>query len=187
MSIKLSDNERILKSYEYSKTSGKKGLFGGKEESTSTLIVTNKRIINENANTYGVSRSEIPVKSADYIGTVFSKKTPSLIGGIILAVFGLILTIVMAIVFMPLLVVGLALMIIGIITIIKAVFGKSASVTVQISSYNGEHNLMSIGSSVGTFKSSVKKISIFVNADVANQMVNEIGAVIIGIKDGVID
>lgn len=185
MALQLANNEKILKSYEYSKSTGKTGLFK-KEESSSTLIVTNKRIVSEYACDTGVSRSEIPIKSADYIGTNFSKKTPSLILGIVLAVLGLILAIVLAIVMLPLLVIGVAVLICGVVIIIKAVTGKSASVTVQISSYHGEHSLMSIGSSVGTFNSAVKSMKIFVNVDTAIQMVDEIGAIIMGVKDGTI-
>lgn len=185
MALMLSDKEKILKSYEYSKITGKTGLFR-KNETTSKLIVTNKRIINEHANNNGVSRSEIPVGSADYIGTYFAKKVPSLIVGILIAVLGVVLTIALAIVFTPMLVIGLILFAVGIVLIVKAVFGKAAAVVVQISSYHNEYNLMSIGSSTGIFTSSVKKIKISVDSEAAAQMVDEIGSIIIGVKDGTI-
>lgn len=182
MSLLLSDDEKVLKSYEYSNTTGKKGLFR-KEQISSKLIVTNKRIIDEHSGDKGVSRTEIPVESADYIGTRFTKKMPSLLLGIVLIVLGVIAAIVAAIVFIPLIVLGLLLLIIGAVMIIKAFLGRSGMVVVQISGYKGDHNLMSLGSSMGVFASSVKKIKVAVNAEVAEQMVNEIGAMILNIKD----
>ncbi|MCM1367633.1 MAG: hypothetical protein NC184_02330 [Roseburia sp.] len=181
MSLLLSDDEKILKSYEYSKTIGKKSLFKP-EQVSSKLIVTNKRIIDEHSSDKGVSRSEIPVDSADYIGTYFTKKMPSLILGIVLIVLGVIASIVAAIVLMPLIAVGILLVVIGVVLIVKAILGRGGSVVVQISGYHGDHNLMSLGSSMGVFASGVKNIKVAVNVEIAEQMVNEIGAIIMNVK-----
>ena len=81
MSIKLANDEKIVKSYEYAGVS-KLGI-GNSASTTKTLTVTNKRIIHESVTTgMGtdcVSTQEIPVKSAKYVNVYYGMKSYSIL------------------------------------------------------------------------------------------------------------
>ena len=74
MSIQLSNNEKILRTYDYA-TAKSRGLAATKR--SKTLIITNKRIIHKEiskgANTTSVNMSEMPIETAKYIRTSFKK------------------------------------------------------------------------------------------------------------------
>lgn len=84
MSIKLANDEKIVKSYEYAGVN-KLGI-GNSSGTSKKLIVTNKRIIHESITTGRgtdcVSTQEIPVQSAKYVNVYYGMKSYA-----ILAVF----------------------------------------------------------------------------------------------------
>ncbi|MBQ9132300.1 MAG: hypothetical protein IJX62_07515 [Clostridia bacterium] len=70
MHLKLSENEVVIKIFDYAKS----GRQDSSVISQNSLVVTNKRIIQQAKSRNAVIRKEIPVQDAKYINTQFFKK-----------------------------------------------------------------------------------------------------------------
>ena len=72
MSVQLTKDEKILRSYEYA-TSNSRGL--GATQGSKTLVITNKRIIHKETisgrKCSGTNMSEMPISAAKYVNTAF--------------------------------------------------------------------------------------------------------------------
>lgn len=70
MHLKLSENESVIKIFDYAKS----GRQDSSVISQNTLVVTNKRIIQQIKSGNAIQRREIPVQEAKYIDTSFYKR-----------------------------------------------------------------------------------------------------------------
>ncbi len=182
MSIKLAKDEVIVKQYDYSKTqSGALGI-------RSHLIVTNKRVIEEKVcdvkRNERVVRSEMPIDRAQYVKTKFRREGN--FAWLIMALIGIALM-MMGIVLKSdskgiFIVLGLIVAALGFILF---VFVRKSTVTCTISSDKLVVPTLALTSStrrlilkhhVGTNND---VLAIKVNPEVAFEMVNELGAVIL--------
>lgn len=193
--IRLAEGEKVIRNYDYTKSSSL-GITSS-TRSARNLMVTNKRVIH--TTTKGgmgkeqMSVQELPIK---YIRTVNSfcgkRKYPAfLVWGIILAVFGIFLTIVSKESKCLLFLIPAAAFIL--IYIFKTDYSYSCNISANGIVCNG----MTLGSSSGNsltrglFRSvaavdtmTTINIKVKVNGDITKQMVSELGAVILDVKNG---
>ena len=196
MSIQLSNNEKILRTYDYA-TAKSRGLAAAKR--SKTLIITNKRIIHKEiskgANTTSVNMSEMPIETAKYIRTSFKKTGYPIL--IVFAVLAAIVGTIMLILlknFIPFLITGIMAAICIFIYIKKKDYAFSCSIDTNTHITNA-FNFSSISGSSRTrgifaiFGSANKNFSIKVkvNSEVAQQMANELGYVIAAAANGDFD
>ena len=187
MNITLSTNEKIIKKYDYS-ASSVKATKGGSVNTTSTLYVTNKRIISEfNMDKKGVARKEIPLAAADYVQTLITNSAKYLILLILLAILSVIFLIAgTAGEESTPLIIGVVLLVLTIVLLIMYLLSRKTSVYVEISGKMNEYPLMEICASTSVLSNSkIKKIKIKVDKQTAETMVDEIGAIIIDAKSGI--
>ena len=195
MSVQLAKNEKVLRSYDYA-TAQKGGLAS--VSITKSLVVTNKRIIHKEVgtgrNNEFIKTSEMPISSAKYVNTYYQKlKFPVfLVWGIILAVLAVVLFLAMPDDFkatgvLPLLL-GVAFILIYVFkkqyifvctldtdTHITPVFGFSSV------SRNSKTDAIN---AVGKKGNKTTSIEVVVNPEVAKQMADEIGYVIMSAVNG---
>ena len=196
MSVKMSNNEYIVKQYDYATTTV--GLIN-KRETHSSLIITNKRIIKkENCDKMGYEKlnvSEIPVNAITAVNTKMSSgfKFAYLVWGIILALSGLITFIagcnaednaVLPIIL------GLAFMVGGGFLIYKFFTARVNAVVYTFVVADRLNIAMSSGSvsfnnlfPVFNLFNTPKFVKVVVDANTAKDMVNELGAWILNIQD----
>ena len=203
MSIKLANDEKIVKSYEYAGVS-KLGV-GNSAGTTKKLIVTNKRIIHE-AITTGmgtdcVSTQEIPVKSAKYVNVYYGMKSYAalLVMGFVFVLIALFSLITSAAggdmeVGAPLF---LVFFIFGVIFMILWKFVKNYVVTCTILTDSIIMPTMHLSSRAGSTltrrargalaaadNTATINVQVKVNKDVAKAMAEELGAVLHDVIDG---
>lgn len=94
MSIKLAENEKVVRTYDYATQKGFKigsAAFAGK-----SLIVTNKRVVHvETSHTTGgksINTQQMPVSAAKYVSTSYNMKPYPifLVLGLIIAIFSIV-------------------------------------------------------------------------------------------------
>jgi len=197
MAIQYARNERELRRYEYSKTSVKKRRIS-RVCSENNLIVTNERIISEVVTGESVRREEMPVKNAAYLNTSYnfhSKPFIMLVLGILLLICGAVL--------IALSVKGVtdegAVRYIGIVQCVVGLafvigfFLSAASAGVHVTIYSDLpcNEVMSFGSSFSTGKvrrrksKKAAKVRITVDKNAAIDMIDNLGAFILDVKNGV--
>lgn len=179
MSLQLAKNETILKKYNYSLQKSKSGSL------ENNLIITDKRIISESVSEKSVLRKEMPVAAADYIGSTYAANNATLIIGLAILVLGITLIIVGAVSEMVAgIIIGIIAIVAGVVVLVLALLKRGAAVTLQISGKMGEHNLMSVGASTLSSRKKINSVKIKVNKEESLKMIDEIGALLIGIKEG---
>ena len=168
MEAKLAPSEVILKSWDYSK----QGRRFDKHKVQKTLTVTNKRIIASEEGDFDLRRNEIPLSAVKSIKATY-RKNDSL---------SMKIKFVCAIIF--------SIIIVGIFfgSIQKAISLnqqiKSCIFELQIATQGVEGTPLAIGAIPDTgvskrthlFKGSVNKIKVYVDKEIAKEIVNEIGA-----------
>lgn len=185
MNFKLATNESIIKSYNYSSKELKSKGPAKQEPLQNSLIITNKRIIEETVSDKTIIRKEIPVQAADYVSTSYAASATSLMIAIALAVLGIVGIIIGAMAFPPLIFIGVISLVMCVIMLVLYFLRRGAGVTVEISGKMGEHSLISMGASSMAAANKIKRIKIKVDKTVAQTMVNEIGAILLDVKASV--
>ena len=190
INLVLSKNEKVVKEYAYGEEKVK-GLIAGavhkKENVKNSLIITNKRIINQTLGPNKVARDEMPIDAAEYVYSSLKKDQKSIVPAIISMVLGLILLIVglvvkVNILNIVLIILGVLGLVGGIVLLIMWFMSKTAKVEVHISGKTPNTQLLEVStSSIVTKK--IREFKIIVDRDVAAQMVNEIGAIILDTKE----
>ncbi len=199
MELRLSDQEYVIKTYNYAYTYSSNSRVKGYVNNS--LIVTNRRLVQENANGSHVERREMPIEAAKYINYSYTsvKKSLSLT---LTVIFTLIAVAALAALYplwlynydIPLVAcaAGAALsLLITIICLGRYIRGGyQNTLTIEISSDLPPETMMEVSTKVSHFRKSLKKpdskkvtgISITVDRAVAYQMVNELGALLLDIR-----
>ena len=172
----LSKDEKIISEWEYAKSKSSKDVI------THTLTVTNKRIVSTVQSSKELLQREIPISSVENVSFLHYK--PSILLGVMLIILGALIMVIGA--FLPkifivklyfliiVLLVGLAVIIIGITRLKKSSFVVSLSANTK-----QEQSLMSLGvENKKAIKASTKTYNFKVNDDVANEMIDSLGAII---------
>lgn len=198
MSVQLAKNEKVVRSYDYA-TAQKGGLAA--TSITKSLVVTNKRIIHKEVgtgrNNEFVATSEMPITSAKYVNTYFQKlKFPIfLIWGIIFSLIAVVLFLALPEEMEDFKAVALLPLTLGIIFILVYVFKKqytfvcSIDTEAYITPVFGFSTMTRNSKTDKVTKSANKhnkttSIEVTVNPEVAKQMADEIGSVIMAAING---
>lgn len=198
--LRLANNEKIVKNYDYSTVST--GFFK-KEVTQNSLTVTNKRIVLQSVSNHVAARKEIPVSSAEYVDATFAKNGRSLLKTILCGLLTVAFLVVFFILngklneseileaesaFNPIALVMLVPAAIALIlTVINAliyVFSLGGAVLITIGGRRQEVELLTLGASNMVDSKGSESIKIKVDRNVSETMVNELGAVIMNINDG---
>ena len=186
MTLMLAKNEVIIKRFDYTTRKIK--------NSKRSLIVTNKRVISEIMDRNSVIRKEIPVSEAEYLSTSYANTKPSLIASILFLILAIVAGIVGWKVDLPVLYMNYALygfaglfLLLAIIFLVKFFKNKAASVEITISGKKMETQVFSLGSSNMSSKSKAKDLKIQVDRSQSIAMVNELGAVLIDVRNQSLD
>lgn len=190
--LKMAPREQIVKEYLYSERKLKGAL---KDEVKSYLIVTNKRIINRNEGNKILAQKEIPISSADYIYSMYGIAIGNIILPFLLILVGIALLVLNSrfswggVLLWP----GIIAIVIGVGWFVWMIIRRRDSVFVKISGKAPEYHIISIGATnienkkTGSKKLNkkdvIRELKIKVNKETAIQMVNEIGALILQLKD----
>ncbi len=186
MTLMLAKNEVIIKRFDYTTRKIK--------NSKRSLIVTNKRVISEIMDRNSVIRKEIPVSEAEYLSTSYANTKPSLIASILFLILAIVAGIVGWKVDLPVPYMNYALygfaglfLLLAIIFLVKFFKNKAASVEITISGKKMETQVFSLGSSNMSSKSKAKDLKIQVDRSQSIAMVNELGAVLIDVRNQSLD
>ena len=186
MTLKLAKNEIIIKRFDYTTRKIK--------NSKRSLIVTNKRIISEIMDRNSVMRKEIPVSEAEYISTSYANTKSSLLAFILFLILAIVAGIVgwkveLPVPYMNYGLYGLAglFLLLSCIMLGKFFKNRAASVEITISGKKMETQVFSLGSSNMSSKSKAKDLKIQIDRNQSIAMVNELGAVLIDVKNQSLD
>ena len=186
MTLKLAKNEIIIKRFDYTTRKIK--------NSKRSLIVTNKRIISEIMDRNSVMRKEIPVSEAEYISTSYANTKSSLLAFILFLILAIVAGIVgwkveLPVPYMNYGLYGLAglFLLLACIMLGKFFKNRAASVEITISGKKMETQVFSLGSSNMSSKSKAKDLKIQIDRNQSIAMVNELGAVLIDVKNQSLD
>ena len=186
MTLKLAKNEIIIKRFDYTTRKIK--------NSKRSLIVTNKRIISEIMDRNSVMRKEIPVSEAEYISTSYANTKSSLLAFILFLILAIVAGIVgwkveLPVPYLNYGLYGLAglFLLLACIMLGKFFKNRAASVEITISGKKMETQVFSLGSSNMSSKSKVKDLKIQIDRNQSVAMVNELGAVLIDVKNQSLD
>lgn len=186
MTLKLAKNEIIIKRFDYTTRKIK--------NSKRSLIVTNKRIISEIMDRNSVMRKEIPVSEAEYISTSYANTKSSLVAFILFLILAIVTGIVgwkveLPVHYMNYGLYGLAglFLLLSCIMLGKFFKNRAASVEITISGKKMETQVFSLGSSNMSSKSKAKDLKIQIDRNQSIAMVNELGAVLIDVKNQSLD
>ena len=212
MSIKLSKNEKIIKSFDYATEGYHKKT--SRFDTFKSLIVTNKRVIHEEvcerrAGKGTVIRNEMPVGDAKYLSTAVNKTSRPgfIVAAVIFALLAVIAFVLPSLNVIPedvmemigtyLTIVGGMFALIALVCLLNYFASRKTLIMCRISSDHAVYPVMgfvSLSGEVNTDNDSNKKkkrkkesdqgktLEIRVNAAVARELVDELGAVIL---DGV--
>ena len=178
----LAKDEVIINEWEYATSKSKKYF------SKHSLTVTNKRVVNRVQSKRKITQREVPVSSIQNIS--LSHEIPSKFCAIFLIVLGALLMCVGAVllmgvinIVMPLisLIVGAVVLIIGLILVICGILRlNQGAFYLDLSTFYEEHQLMSVGVERLYGKKNIgSSVKFKINNDIAKQIIDTIGAVII--------
>ena len=207
MSVQLSQNEKIMKSFDYATEGYHKKT--AKFDTFKSLIVTNKRVIHESvcerrAGKGTVVRDEMPVADAKYLSTAINKTSRPgfIVAAVIFALLAVVAFVLPSLNVVPedvmemigtyLTVVGGLFALIAVVCILNYFASRKTLIVCRISADHDVYPVMgfrSLSGEVNTNKDDDKKkkkkkdngksIEINVNSKVARQLVDELGAVIL--------
>ena len=185
--LRLANNEKIVKNYDYSTLS--RGFFK-KHIVQNSLTVTDKRVVLQSVSEHSISRKEIPVSSAEYIDASYATKGRSLLATILTGIL-MIACLIMSFVFKSdtidvgalMLIPAALFFVLTVINLLKFIFALGGAVVVVIGGRRPEINLISLGASTMIEGKGAASMKIKVNREIAPVMVNELGAVIMDINN----
>lgn len=186
MEITLAKDEVLIKQYDYASTKSKHDVV------IHSVIVTDRRIIAQEQGERSFSRDEMPLDHADYIITDFdSYKKPVMLAIVlfiisaVLAVGGLVWSLIAKDTYWFLIPTGLSVvaLVFAIIALILALAKKGAMAELEIRSRQPAYEMFSFCANGIKPITRFDKLRIKVDRDVAEQMLNEIGALILNYKN----
>ncbi len=182
METMLAKDEVLIKQYDYAVTKSKH------DSVVHSVIVTDKRIIAQEQGERSFSRNEMPIDHADYILTDFDSYKRS-VG---LAVFLFVLSVLLAVggfvwsrfvegTYWFLIPSGLAVVaaVFAVIALVIALTRKGASAELEIRSRQPVYEMLSFSANGLKPTNRLDKLKIRVDKEVAEKMLNEIGALIL--------
>ena len=191
MSIQLAKGETIVRTYDYASVHTQKGFSGS--DTYKKLIVTNKRVVYEGACAQRGKerqlRQEMPISEAKYVDTYYGKTSSPIfiLLGILAVVAGLILCVMAAadggevVAMMP----GFAVIILGVIFFVLFLKSRRTMLACTIST---DHKIIPAltvaeastgGNNKKKRNNNSTTIIVDVNAEVAKQLVDELGSVLL--------
>lgn len=182
----LAKDEILIKQYDYASTKTKR------DSVLHSLIVTDKRIILQDQGKMTFSRDEMPIAHADYVTTDFDSQKRSFALTVILFVISALLAtggfvwsrfVNDSYWFLIPTCLGAVCLIFAIIALICALKTKGAFAEIEIRSRQPVYDMLGISANGLKTKSKIEKLKIKVDKDVASQMINEIGALILEFKN----
>lgn len=181
MEATLAKDEVVLREYDYAIVKSKKN------EVLHSVILTDRRIIAQEQGPRSFARKEMPIEHADYISTNFD----SYKHGVAFAVLLLTLSVLLAVggfvwsrftdlrwFLIPSCLAVVAL-VFGVIVLILSISNKGASAELEIRSRTPIYEMLSVSANGMRAESKVDKIKIKVDKDIAEQLLNEIGAIVV--------
>lgn len=184
--MQLSTNEQVVREWDYA--TSKSGMID-LNKTHATLTVTNKRIVHDVRNKLEISRTEVQLKDVKTVHMTQTKK--SMVGPVLAIILGIVLAIVGLVLMGQM---GTAALIITAIGAIIAIVGffrlRGGAFTMHLFTYGGSEESMAIGVSGGTNlgkKKNASKIKVFVNNDVAFDIVESLTAIILDAKEGALN
>ena len=170
MELKCAQNETILKSWDYATTKQ------GQEHKVYNLTVTNKRLVSSAHSTTSMQKREIYLDDVKNLECTYARN--SMVGAIILFILaGIALIAAVAVKIWPLLILTAIFVIIGIILL------SQRSFTLSIACYGGESEGLELGaSSLSKIKKNSAKLKVQVNKEAAQEIIAELGAIILNEK-----
>ena len=178
----LAKDEVLIKQYDYAVTKSKRDTV------MHSVIVTDRRIISQEQGARSFERDEMPIDHADYILTDFDSYKRS----IALSVFLFVLSVLLAVggfvwsrfaenTYWFLIPSGLAVVavVFAIIALVVALNKNGASAELEIRSRQPVYELLSFSANGMKPAKRIEKLRIRVDKEVAEQMLNEIGALIL--------
>lgn len=182
METMLAKDEVLIKQYDYAVTKTKHDIV------MHSVIVTDRRIISQQQGKRTFARDEMPIDHADYILTDFDSYKSSVtlsvimfVLSVLLAVGGFVWSRFVDGTYWFLIPSGLAVVavVFAIITLVVALTRKGASAELEIRSRQPVYELLSFSANGMKTSSRMEKLKIKVDKEVAEQMLNEIGALIL--------
>jgi hypothetical protein len=156
----LAKDEVVIKNWDYAHAKQKR------IKTTASLTVTNKRIVYTLENQERIDRQEVPLQDVKTIAC--EKRTASNFWPIVMIVFGALLSIV---------IVGIPLLIKGIRSL------NQGSFQLEITTYGVEGSSLDISASKVLFRKKNRgRLSVSINREAAQEIVDTIGAIIIDNK-----
>ena len=184
--MQLSTNEQVVRQWDYA--TSKSGMID-LNKTQATLTVTNKRIVHDVRNKLEISRTEVQLKDVKTVHLTQTRK--SMVGPIAMIVVGILLVLIGLVVGMAdesmaaltpvLVIIGIVIAVIGLLKM------RGGAFTLNLYTYGTSEESLSIGVSGGTNlgkKKNASKIKVFVNNDVAFDIVECLTAIILDAKEG---
>lgn len=182
METMLAKDEILIKQYDYAVTKSKHDTV------MHSVIVTDRRIISQEQGGRSFERDEMPIDHADYILTDFDSYKRS----VALSVFLFVLSVLLAVggfvwsrfvegTYWFLIPSGLAVVavIFAVIALVVSLTKNGASAELEIRSRQPVYELLSFNANGMKPSKRIEKLKIRVDKEVAEQMLNEIGALIL--------
>ena len=182
METMLAKDEILIKQYDYAVTKSKHDTV------MHSVIVTDRRIISQEQGGRSFERDEMPIDHADYILTDFDSYKRS----VALSVFLFVLSVLLAVggfvwsrfvegTYWFLIPSGLAVVavIFAVIALVVSLTKNGASAELEIRSRHPVYELLSFSANGMKPSKRIEKLKIRVDKEVAEQMLNEIGALIL--------
>lgn len=185
METMLAKDEVLIKQYDYASTKSRHDTV------LHSVIVTDRRIISQSQGERSFVRDEMPLDHADYIVTDFDsyKKSFTLsivlfILGVLLAAGGFVWSRFVENTYWFLIPTGLSIVaaVFAVISLIVALTKKGASAEIEIRSRQPVYEMLSFSANGIKSITRIEKLKIKVDKEVAEQMLNEIGALILEYK-----
>ena len=163
----LAKDEVLIKQYDYASAGSKKDAV------MHSVIITDRRIISQEIGERTFVRDEMPLDHADYIATDYDSYKKD---------FGL--TIIMfAYWFLIPTVLGIVTFVLGVVAMVVALKTRGASAQLEIRSRQPVYEMLSFSANGVKTNNKIEKLKIKVDKDVAERMLNEIGALILDYKN----
>ena len=181
MEANLAKDETLIREYDYAVVKSKKN------QVLHSVIVTDKRIIAQEQGPRSFQRNEMPIDHADYITTHFDSYKHGIKLAVLLIILGGLLAVggfvwsqfTEAKWYLILSGLSVIALIGGIVVLIVSLLTKGAAAELEIRSRTPIYEMLTVSASGLKPQSKIDKIKIKVDKDVAEQLLNEIGAIVI--------
>ena len=163
----LAKDEVLIKQYDYASAGSKKDAV------MHSVIITDRRIISQEIGERTFVRDEMPLDHADYIATDYDSYKKDFGLTIIMFAYGFLMPTVL----------GIVTFVLGVVAMVVALKTRGASAQLEIRSRQPVYEMLSFSANGVKTNNNLEKLKIKVDKDVAERMLNEIGALILDYKN----